>query len=116
MSFMDAYRKNTVGIPHTPTPWAMEEQWTGIAIKPSEGARLTIAKLHGASLQSVADALFIFDACNAHDELVAALEAATWLMDRASSWDEQHEPITKFAAVRHGDEFRRVLAMARGES
>ena len=48
--------------------------------------------------------------------LVSSVEAAIWLMDRVIGWNEPYEPITKFAARRHRDEFRAALARARGES
>lgn len=50
------------------------------------------------------------------DLVIAALDAAIWLMERVIGWDEPHEPITKFAAERHAEVFRAALAKARGES
>ena len=79
MSIVDVLRSKFSDIPHTATPWVMEEQWTGLVLKPAEGNRHTIVKIHGTRGQDLADALFVYDAANAHDELVAALKSFSTL-------------------------------------
>lgn len=94
-------------IPHTPTPWVMDEQWTGLAFKPEAGARRTIFKVTGQKAQDIADAVFVLDAINAHDELVAALEQLCQIMGYGiddTAWLDAHK-----AALA-------ALAKARGES
>lgn len=53
---------------------------------------------------------------SAAPDLLAAVQSAAWLMQRVAEWDGTGEPITKFAAQVHGDEFRAALAKARGEA
>ena len=80
MAITEVLRSKFSDIPHTPTPWVIEEQWSGLAIKPSDGHRHTICKVHGTLGQDLADTIFILDAVNAHDELVAVLEHLLWVV------------------------------------
>lgn len=93
MSIVEVLRSKFSDIPHTPTPWVMEEQWSGLALKPGEGARHTICKIHGTSSQDLADALFILTAINTHDELVAA--------ERCRAFLEGRGPMTQYE-ITHG--------------
>lgn len=60
---------------HTPTPWAVEELLGDIwIICPTDRGPMPILTLGKASPVGLANAAFIVRACNAHDEMVAALE------------------------------------------
>ncbi|WP_036305437.1 hypothetical protein [Methylopila sp. 73B] len=87
---------------HTPTPWAVcgsDEHW--IDIKPAREKRrisLSIATVATCTVDAEANAAFIVRACNAHDDLVAALKAmvsdAVELAESgdAGFWDAEKVP------------------------
>jgi hypothetical protein len=62
---------------HTPTPWAVEDTGCGIEIVSGNFVVAEILPADGKDPtdQDRANAAFIVRACNAHDELVRALEA-----------------------------------------
>lgn len=73
---------------HTPTPWRVEEDKKNLIAATSPGffldpvARCNVSGVHEADK---ANAAFIVLACNAHEELLAALKKASYYLDGASS-------------------------------
>ena len=82
----------------TPGPWRHHTVRNFIvgAAKPHEHEDdgPDIAKLSG--MNSRTDGPFIVRACNAHDDLVAALERASWALDHITSWTAVPEAVIDF--------------------
>lgn len=71
---------------HTPTPWIFREQGDAnqFCILTKDGGGWVLGLLHNGEplhAQQEANFRFILRACNAHDELVAALETVTELLE-----------------------------------
>jgi len=79
---------------HTPTPWEVQDcRHAGANVVSSDGNAFVARMAHG-------DAAFIVAACNAHDELVAALrkcEHALQLSDISSARREHVEMARRMA-------------------
>lgn len=69
---------------HTPTPWHVWSQ--GLETKVRSGVDLNIASTHGISSKD--NAAFIVRACNAHDELVAALRVCADRLEEMANGKE----------------------------
>ena len=108
---------------HTPGPWTTRDTRDhGTEVQAEHFDGRTIATvyprgnwyLNGEGTDPVQEANARLIA--AAPDLLAAVQSAAWIMQRVAEWDGTGEPITKFAAKVHGDEFRAVLAKARGEA
>lgn len=107
-------------IQHTPGPWRvlLDEPYDGVRpthyLEDHAGHQLMlVARLpevgpeqHTANLRLIAAA----------PELLNAVKSALWLMERVMGWEESGEPITKFAAKVHADEFRAAIVKAGSEA
>ena len=84
-----------------------------VVIATAEGWGETVAVVRGAWLspEEVAERARLLAAA---PELLEAVELALWLMDRVAGWDVSGEPITKFAAQYHGQQFRDAIARTKG--
>lgn len=97
---------------HTPTPWYVQPFARGMPeIRAANGAE--IAEIFPFNFdaddpQTMANARYIVRACNAHDELVAALESAMAVL----CGDEMN----KSSLIKALTEGRAALAKAKGEA
>lgn len=97
---------------HTPTPWAKTESFQ--IVKPQGNTALELADICYVGDEAVAEANaeFIVRACNAHDELVEALQKCLESAHAADS-NVLHSFGSLVKAIQHYA--RPALAKARGE-
>jgi hypothetical protein len=105
-------------VEHTPGPWivALDEPYDAQRpthyLEDQAGHQLMLlARLPEVGPEQHVSNLKLIAAA---PELLAACDAALWLMQRVVEWDGAGEPITKFAADRHAEDFRAAIAKATG--